>query len=85
MCSAHAKNKGANKLLTRNPKEKRLSGLSKSKGEDNIKVDFKKNMLRSCALDLSGSRYEHRNESSVSGKQGQFVDQLSDSQLPNTN
>lgn len=42
MCSTHVKNKGANKLLIGNPKEKGLSGLSKSKGENNIKVDFKK-------------------------------------------
>jgi hypothetical protein len=41
MCSTHAKNKYVNKLLTRNPKEKRLSGLSKSRGENNIKVYFK--------------------------------------------
>ena len=41
MCSTHVKNKGANKLLTGNPKEKELSGLSRSKGEDNIKMDFK--------------------------------------------
>jgi len=41
VCSTHVKNKGANKLLTGNPKEKELSGLSRSKGEDNIKMDFK--------------------------------------------
>lgn len=41
MCSTHVKNIRANKFLTGNPKEKGLSGLSKSKGENNIKVDFK--------------------------------------------